>query len=194
MKNISLNISIHFLLIIFFSTSLPQAWAQNSKSITYQVIYKSDQKSEVRKLGSGPFYLELGEKVKGVLLKGDGDFRLSQQTQSSVTVMNEGPHLDLLNWKHGISPWVILKKSDGLFLYQEQFIEKDFPKVSKEELLKAVHKEGGERWVETAKGCKDPGSYPCGIAPSLYLFKVEQKVEGKWQEIGKISLYPPMGC
>src|SRR5688572_31178406 len=55
--------------------------------------------------------LELGDSVEGAILElvsepsNLASFSVQVQYETSVTIMNEGPHLDLVEWKHYTSEW-----------------------------------------------------------------------------------------
>ena len=77
--------------------------------------------------------------------------------------------------------------------------EANFPAVDPEEIVLAITKEVtqhklNKRWIEVAKKCSDAYSYPCSVAPSLYLFHIQKKLNGQWVLVGKLKLIPPMGC
>jgi hypothetical protein len=42
------------------------------------------------------------------------DFRIQAQYQTSLTISDEGPHLDLLDWKHYESEWSDLEQLGNL--------------------------------------------------------------------------------
>src|SRR5688572_20552919 len=61
--------------------------------------------------------VELGDTIFGqaiVLVPRNGteqkNFRIQAQYETSLTILNEGPHLDLLDWKHFRSEWSDLEQ------------------------------------------------------------------------------------
>lgn len=173
------------LLIMSFSS-----FAKTSVSIRYKTglnpkKYQTDSKE---------VFLELGDTVKSIIVNDSGNYKIYLQTETSVTIMNEGPHQDLTDWKHGKSKLVELKKEKNEFLFIDLSKEIDFPKVSLDELVDEVRRLGGDSWAEVAKKCKTPQDYPCGVSPSKHIFKVKKEVEGKWVDQGNLVLIPPMGC
>jgi hypothetical protein len=146
-------------------------------------------------------HLELGETIEGQKLIVQkikkGDIRIYQRYENSVTVMNEGPHCDLTEWKHYNSDWKQLKIENGQFLtdsYSEADWEK-FIKVDMAELREAVRKQCGDGWAEHVKEVKSPNEYPCGVSTSRIFFKIEF-IEQDSKDLKEriISFEIPMGC
>jgi hypothetical protein len=134
-----------------------------------------------------------------------GGFRVEQQHETSLTLMNEGPHMDLTSWKHSVSPWTVVHRiSDDVFRTDDISGSLDFPKVTTEEIVEAVKAESlawaarghdsVDRWVELAKECADPYSYPCGVGVSQLRFRISISIDDSWQPIQTIELNIPMGC
>lgn len=139
--------------------------------------------------------LEPGDQVSSLSIMSRGEFRILQQTQTSVTVMDEGPHIDLLEWEHGLSSWDFLKSEGQKFIIKNQFEKMSFPKVKLEDLVRAVAKKAGKDWEKIAKKCKSVNDYPCAVAPSRYEFKIEEKIDNHyWIPRGVVVLISPMGC
>jgi len=140
------------------------------------------------------YYLGLGDEPTFLKVQSEGTFRISQQVEYSISLMNEGPHLDLTDWKHAYSKWYILKKEKTKFLIPKSIKKPLFPKTSSAELVKEVRKQKQNEWVDVAKNCKTVNDYPCSVSPSLIKFKIEKKVKSKWIEVGILKLFPAMGC
>lgn len=146
-------------------------------------------------------HLELGETIEGKTLRikslTDGVLKVYQRFESSVTVMNEGPHCDLINWKHYDSEWKELKIEGGEFLtdtYSKEDWEK-FIEVDMGELLEAVRSECGEPWAELVKEAKSPTEYPYGVSTSRVFLKIEcYNPNDKTTTERIISFAIPMGC
>lgn len=128
------------------------------------------------------------------------DFKISAQAIQHLTLMMEGPHVDLTNWKSRRSEFITLEtdgKSNQFKLVEGTF--SDFPKFSNEELKEAVRVQlkswGGKidtRWLELAKQCGDnPDKYPCGLGTSEY--KVHLEFPGE-RTMLELSIARPMGC
>lgn len=146
-------------------------------------------------------FLELGETIEGQKLKVQkikkGDIRIYQRFENSVTIMNEGPHCDLTEWKHYNSNWEQLRIENEQFL-TESYFEADWEKfieVDMTELREAVRKQCGEEWAEHIKDVKLPNEYPCGVSTSRIFLKIEF-IDQDSKELKEriISFEIPMGC
>ncbi|BCR06256.1 hypothetical protein DESUT3_33250 [Desulfuromonas versatilis] len=135
---------------------------------------------------------------------GNERLRIRQQYETSLTLMDEGPHMDLLDWTHFVSPWVELEATpEGSFIMPIPTSSK-FPAVNTEEIVAAVEtesaqweKEGyqsGERWINLARQCRGPNDYPCGVGLSLIRLNIEVLDQGAWRTLERIELSLPMGC
>src|SRR5262245_47282509 len=67
-----------------------------------------------------------------------GNLRIFQRAESSFSVGREGPHLDLLNWKHCHSDWVELKRTKPLQFAVAAIPTPRFPSYTPQELEAAV--------------------------------------------------------
>lgn len=145
--------------------------------------------------------LELGATIEGQKLKvrskKKGKIRIYQRFENSVTVMNEGPHCDLTEWKHYNSEWKELKIENGQFL-TDTYTEKDwgkFIKVDMNELREAVNEQCGDEWAKHLTNVKSPTEYPCGVSTSRIFLKIvfsEPETKKLIERI--ISFQIPMGC
>lgn len=144
-------------------------------------------------------YLELGEMIEGQTLKikqlKKGNLRVYQQFENSITIMAEGPHCDLTEWKHYNSKWKELKIADGEFL-TKSYSDKDrelFEKVSMNELREVVKEQCGDEWAAQIKDIKSPTEYPAGVGTSrIFLRFVLENGEKPVEKV--ISFVIPMGC
>lgn len=166
------------------------------------VIWNEEQELNKAQKDTVNFYLELGETIEGQLLSISTneltDIQVEQRYETSVTIMNEGPHCDLIDWKHYYSDWIQLKKNNkGLFVcdsYEESDWEK-FPKIDIEELKEAVKTHCSEHWYDLVKNIKSPTEYPSGVGISRYFLRVTGKQKDNEQKVIKlIILETPMGC
>ena len=116
---------MRYLLIMFLVlTSASNVWA-----VTQIDILSADSKDYFQGYTFSPpykittaSYLDLGESLSGkiVLISTEerSEFRVKVQMESSLTIMDEGPHLDLINWKHCSTEWIDATKiSDSKLLY-----------------------------------------------------------------------------
>jgi hypothetical protein len=147
-------------------------------------------------------YVELGETIEGQSISIETnkwtDIKVEQRYETSVTIMNEGPHCDLTNWKHYYSEWRQLSKNDnGNFIcnkYEERDWEK-FPKIDINELKEQVKKQCGDTWFYLVKSVKTPTEYPSGVSISRYFLRIIGRDKNNGELITKIIiLESPMGC
>ena len=145
---------------------------------------------------------ELGEKFEGQIItyKSDilSDIIIEQRYQTSVTIMKEGPHCDLTEWKHFYSNWKRLaSSSNGQFIadsYSENE-QKKFPSISINDLKKEVKNLCGEDWVQLLDSIKTPNDYPSGVSISRYYLKITGKHKDTNSIVTKIIVIEnQMGC
>lgn len=171
-------------------------------SINRLMIYDEDKKLNNVQKDTVEMYAEFGETVEGQLISVINsqlaNLVIEQCYETSVTIMNEGPHCDLINWKHFYSPWKPLKANQ-----KEQFIihkytgaeRQKFPKTSVEELKQHVKKECGVDWAKSVNKAKTLAEYPIRIDISRYYLKVTGQHKESKQTITKIIIIEvPMGC
>lgn len=146
-------------------------------------------------------YLDLGENLSSKIVRissGESElFRVKVQMESSLTIMNEGPHLDLINWKHCTTEWLEAKKiSDSQFKLpvMEKIDPSCFPETTIPEIRNEVLKRGGERWANLIKDSASLNDYPMAIALSSVRIKVEKRAGEQWKTVTIIQFSIPMGC
>jgi len=147
-------------------------------------------------------YSELGSTIEGQLLVVLSDnlsqVKVEQSYETSVTISKEGPHCDLLNWKHYYSEWKTLNPNEnGAFIceiYNQEDNEK-FPKIEISNLQQEVRKQCGEDWQLLINDIKSPTEYPSSVSISRYFLKVTGIRKDNGQLISKIIVIEsPMGC
>jgi hypothetical protein len=147
-------------------------------------------------------YLELGEVIEENKINVEtNNFKIisiRQSFETSITVMNEGPHLDLTEWKHYRSDWFNLKEvSENSFMtvvFKNENKEKFIP-VEISEVYDAVKEYGGESWYEHAKTSKNIYEYPFGVGVSRYFIEIVLENVDTNKAIRKmIVFYSPLGC
>jgi hypothetical protein len=121
-----------------------------------------------------------------------------QQYETSITIMNEGPHCDLVDWKHFYSEWEKIPfNSKGNYFYSLNYSTSEnerFINVSVEELKKEVKQSCGENWFELLKNIKKVNEYPSGVSISRILFKIILTDKNGTKNERIISFEIPMGC
>ncbi len=146
-------------------------------------------------------FLELGETIEGKTFKiipnGFDKIAIYQRHKNSITIMDEGPHCDLLNWKHYYSNWKKLYNKNNIFItdsYSQDHWEK-FVSYTKDELEKTVLEYCGERWHKLLKNLDNPEFSPVGVSMSRIFLKINliNSNTGEKKE-ETISFEIPMGC
>lgn len=155
------------------------------------------------KADSTDVYIEVGDTLDNQLLrlhpkKGvTADFRLEQSFETSVTIMAEGPHLALLDWKHYTSPWQPLKKLNATDFVARKISRADaekFPEVTADEIRAAVKKFGGAEWTNRLQNLKGPNDYPAGVGISTIRVRILVQDGREWKVIHTLNFLVPMGC
>lgn len=146
-------------------------------------------------------YLELGDNLDGKLVKltssGKEKLQVHIQYETSLTIMDEGPHLDLTDWKHCTTEWLqVMESSPNIFtLPRESEINLDcFPDVTPKMIKDAVLKYGGERWASLLNENVSINTYPLSTAVSTIRIRVQRLSGEKWVQDALISVSVPMGC
>jgi hypothetical protein len=147
--------------------------------------------------------LELGESIEGqvvVLRPRPGSsavFMVEQRVETSLTVMAEGPHLDLRDWKHYYSPWRRLASvgESGFRINSVSEAESAmFPEVNSAEIRAAVRKAGGASWARMVRNVKGPHDYPSAVSVSKITLRVSVREGSRWRVIHTLDFLVPMGC
>ncbi|MHB9123764.1 MAG: hypothetical protein ACYC7A_20005 [Thermoanaerobaculia bacterium] len=143
-------------------------------------------------------FLDLAEEIQGrtLVIHAKPDItkriRVYFQFETSMSVHEDGPHLDLLDWKHHTSDWVRLKGGPS---YEIPLIpdedERRFPPVTVEEIEAAIRERGEERWVEAMR------RHPAGItivSLSAIRLRITIDEDGHERVLYTIEFEVPMGC
>ena len=139
------------------------------------------------------------------------EFKIEQQVETSMTISDEGPHLDLLDWKHGRSSWVELSPLQSYVFGGSPITLKDedrFPAYTKEELYQAIidqdkknemiygdlYYQNEERWLSIVK--REPqGRYlPYSPGVSTIRLRIQAKEGDTWQVIHTVEIAVALGC
>jgi hypothetical protein len=190
-----------YLLLLFFAFSCHEVVEQSkveTKAIEYAENTVELNYGTYRKkysLGSKDNFIELGDELKSLRVMEEGEFQIEARILTSLSIMDEGPHWDLLDWKHGESPWFKLKQDESDFVFDVKMEKDKFPEFENSELINYLEEQKvPQRWVELAQKCKDKKTYPCGVSESHYQFRIYKKVDGKFKLYSEFELLPPMGC
>jgi hypothetical protein len=145
---------------------------------------------------------DIGESVLGQKIKISNtnlvDLKIEQRFETSVSIANEGPHCDLLDWVHYTSEWIESRKLNEFEFVCNSYSEEEqkrFPPVSMSELKHFVRKQCGNEWFELIKDIKQPNEGPSWVGIS----KVFLRISGIDPRSGKrvvkvIAFEEAMGC
>ena len=124
-------------------------------------------------------------------------FRVDLQYETSLSVEDEGPHIDLLEWKHFLSEPIPMQRHSSqqfkvplLTVAQRQ----RFPAVTRHEIVDEVHRLHGKYWADRVRKVKGPNDYPCSVNVSRYWITVSVRTDGQWRTITVIEFKNMMGC
>lgn len=145
--------------------------------------------------------MELGETPENKIFRIQHQYKnieVFQRIENSVTVTNEGPHCDLINWKHYRSEWYKVPSEDKI--YQTLgLIEKEgqhFIPIDLDKLKIEIKRVCGDRWYNLIKDKKyiDEHDFHMGTSTSkiLLLFILTDKNGVKTNKV--IEFLVPMGC
>jgi hypothetical protein len=123
------------------------------------------------------------------------DVKIEQRYETSVTIMDEGPHCDMVDWKHYTSEWKTLKSETANIFKCADYTEKEhekFPEVSLQELREAIKKHCGEQGIEHIKS---PVDYPSGVGISRIYLRISGTEKSTGKTVLKYLIFEiPMGC
>lgn len=147
--------------------------------------------------------LALGDSPEGadVVLAGEDGAcpspELEAQYETSVTIQNEGPHLDLLDWRHHTSDWLPLERvSENRFrmpFYSEAEISR-FPDVTAADLRQAIAAAGGDEWVQLTRDVRSPHDPPASVGLSAIRLRVTCKRNAGPEATFTLKFPIAMGC
>lgn len=148
------------------------------------------------------FTIELGESFEGaqVLIEKCKleNVAVEQCYQTSVSISAEGPHCDLLDWKHYTSPWQKLDEDLHLSYITRKYSDEEsaqFPEVTEEEFLKAVKETCIPREFNLPDSISSPHKYPCRVGISHYKLRISGTDPKTGNQITRTLVFiNPMGC
>lgn len=130
----------------------------------------------------------------------NSEYRMFQRYRTSMSISVEGPHLDLVEWRHFDSPWTSLNALGPKrfrTLATDQMDGSKFPPTTKAEIMKEVRRQVGEDWpevLELVNGCSGPNDGACLVLISSIYLRIEKKVRNQWVDVGHVEIRIPMGC
>jgi hypothetical protein len=141
-----------------------------------------------------------GQKVTLHFPDRSASYRVLQRYRTSITISAEGPHLDLVDWRHFDSTWTPLESlGSNRFrtLRSEQMDYSKFPKTTKAEIIKEVRRRVEKDWPELIKlveSCNGPNDGACIVTISSIYLRIQKQVDGRWIDVGIVEIAIPMGC
>ena len=163
-------------------------------------LWESESQTWESKQDRINYYTELGTtpEDKKVTIETKIPFKrlaIYQAYETSVTIMNEGPHCDLLDWKHFHSAWIPVKYEEGDYITLK-YDQKDWTKFIPfeiEELKEAVKEQCGEQYVELIENI-DSFNPPAAVSISTIYIKIVM-IDMNDNPIERIIAFEiPMGC
>lgn len=132
--------------------------------------------------------------------KDNNEYRLLQRYRTSMSVSAEGPHLDLVDWRHFDSQWTQLKAVGSKrfrTLATNQMHDSKFPPTTTEEIVQEVRRRVGTTWpevIDLAKDCDGPNDGACLVLISSIYLRIQKRVGVRWMDAGVVEIRIPMGC
>ncbi|WP_378187556.1 SH3 domain-containing protein [Aquimarina sp. W85] len=138
------------------------------------------------------------DKFLKIITKNYKKIEVFQRHENSITIMNEGPHCDLTEWKHFYSGWKKLpydkvKNSFKTYKYSEKDRVK-FDPVNIDELKNEIDTYCGEGWLHVSKSIKEVNDCPSGVSISSIFLKIILTDKNNKITEKIIQFKIPMGC
>lgn len=172
-----------------------------SIDLEYKVSKRTDRHG---KRGSTVIDLDLGEGIDNqevsLHFQGNDEYRMFQRYRTSMSVSAEGPHLDLVDWRHFDSAWTKLKAlSSKRFrtLVLNQMDASKFPSTTNDEFVEEIRRRVGTDWpevLELAQDCDGPNDGACLVLISSIYLRIQKRVHTQWVDVGLIQIRQPMAC
>ena len=206
----SVKTASKFILVAVLLGVVPASRAQRPAYLKAIEIVSSDDKIPIARREYTNFssrgvidHLELEENIENqtiVLHAVTGtnvELKVEQRFETSLTVMEEGPHLDLTSWKHYRSAWVDIKR-----VRENRFVTSRidpseytrFPRVTPPEIRQAVLAAGGARWARLVRNVRNPNDYPAAVSISRISFRISARDGARWRTLTVVHMDLPMGC
>lgn len=133
---------------------------------------------------------------------------ISYRLETSISILDEGPHCDLIHWKHGATPWKKMEPLSEFNLEELKYARfkfeatpyklydtLPFPVSDMDEIRSATRKTCGSDWADHLSNCKTPYDYPCNVGISNFIFRVSYESEKNRETVYSYLKIPvPMGC
>jgi hypothetical protein len=143
----------------------------------------------------------LGDSPEGKIItihnKGYKHISIFQRFENSVTIMNEGPHCDLTEWKHYYSSWEPLQaisKTKFKTLGYSSAQRRQFMDIDINQLKTEVENKCGKDWRSYVNDITTVNDFPADIGISRIFLKVLLTNENDEVTEKIIEFQIPMGC
>lgn len=173
-------------------------------SVSFQELYffKEGEEGIIFEKDTVTVWSELGTSTQdswiGISSEKLTDIKVEECYETSITIQNEGPHCDLIDWKHFTSEWKSLKKNDKGNFITLSFTEEEtnkFPSVKMDDLRKAVKKHCDKHWHDLVKDTKSPTDYPSAVGISRLFIRITAiNKETNTTVVKTVIIITPMGC
>lgn len=173
-------------------------------SLRIEGIKAWDEKNELSKIQNDSAFvsLDIGEILTSnqiIILESNYNvIKILERFENSLTIMNEGPHCDLINWKHYTSEWFELKSSNNktfIALQMNPERTEKFVEINIDNLKKVIKDKCGDDWAELVKDVKTIREYPYGVSTSKIELKIILRNSILNKTIEKLIVFEvPMGC
>lgn len=145
--------------------------------------------------------LSLGDSPEGkLLLVNNTQYKrvsIFQRYETSISILNEGPHCDLTKWEHYNSSYTPLEQLSThkfrVLSYKPEEYRK-FTETTIEALKEAVKTQCGEAWSSYIKDIKSLTDYPASIGISRIFLKIILTDHQDQVSEKIIEFELPMGC
>lgn len=117
-------------------------------------------------------------------ISSNNSYTVFQKYRTSMIIKNINTYLGFYDWKHYNSDWIQLSSVKGeIFKSRKYSTEeiKQFPTVSKDQILKTIKILGDNEWYNLAKDIKTVYDSPCDVIIDRVYLKIES--EGKTRVI-----------
>lgn len=129
---------------------------------------------------------------------------LELKIETSITLMNEGPHCDLIDWVHGYTDWQKLPRleasednMDVRYAFERSFdpsVKYPFPVVDMELIRQATAALCEDYWLGIIESVESPYDYPSAVGISAFIYKISgHNMNGEYDE-WTIRIPNEMGC
>jgi hypothetical protein len=165
------------------------------------IFLKESDKSSTYK-DTAELYPDLGETIQGqtfeIVNSGLRDIKVEQQYETSLSISDEGSHLDLLDWKHHTSDWIKLTPVDKdkyITINYSTADQEKFPDFTEKELTEYLISNNLQEWAKLIKiPSHGVGSRHWGIGLSRVTIRVSGFDKNNNWVARYINIEIPMGC